>query len=459
MGTERRVLVLLPLLAAAAWWIACDDPGDDDAAPADDDSAQDDDDTTGDDDDTAHGPALYPADQVHSPITQYVADTLHDIAADGPEAAQDVFIKVGDSHTESSSALFCFAGDSVDLGAYGDLEPTLDHFLGGDAAGATPFDRASEAALGGMSTGWVIGGEPSPLELEIDALNPRFALIQYGTNDMQMGNTYASAMWGFYEDMAALLDQCLAAGIVPVLMGIPHRGDLTEAGWWVWPYNDVIRGMAQTRQIPFIDLYLALEHLPDSGLAGDGVHLSTNPDGSCQMTAEGLEHGNNVRNLAWLAALDRAAAVVVDGEPSLDPTEALLVGDGSPEAPYEIPALPFADLSDTGQSPHSNLDLYTGCDSDADESGPELLYRLELSETTSLRAFVLDLEGVDIDIHLLDETATEEGCLHRDHHYVEATLDPGVYHLALDSWTDGGSPLSGEYLLVVSPCHPDDPCG
>ncbi len=50
-------------------------------------------------------------------------------------------------------------------------------------------------------------------------------------------------------------------------------------------------------------------------------------------------------------------------------------------------------------------------------------------------------------------------CLQRDHHYVEATLDPGTYHLALDSWVDGGTPLSGEYLLVVSVCHPDDPCG
>lgn len=458
MDTRWLIVLLMALLLPLA---ACSGDDDDDTAGDDDDTtAGDDDDTTpGDDDDMAYGPALYPAHRVHSPVTSHVADTLRDIAGDGAGAAEDVFIKVGDSHTESSSALYCFAGGSVDLDAHADLEPTLDHFLAGDAAGSTPFDRDSEAALGGMSTGWVIGGDPSPLDLEIDALDPRFALIQYGTNDMQMGTTYASAMWGFYVDLAALLDQCISAGIVPVLMGIPHRGDLTDAGWWVWPYNDVIRGLAQARQIPFIDLYLALDDLPGSGLSGDGVHLSTNADGSCVMTSDGLEHGNNVRNLAWLTALDRSLAVVFDDEPALDATEPLLAGDGSPQAPFQIPMLPFSDLRDTGQSPHSNLDLYTGCDSDTDESGPELLYRLELTETTALRAFVLDLDGVDIDIHLLDDTASEDGCLQRDHHYVEATLEPGTYYLALDSWVDEGTPQSGEYLLVVSPCHPDDTCG
>lgn len=64
---------------------------------------------------------------------------------------------------------------------------------------------------------------------------------------------------------------------------------------------------------------------------------------------------------------------------------------------------------------------------------------------------------MDIDVHLLDATATEEGCLERDHHLVEATVQPGTYHLALDSWVDGADVLDGEYMLVVATCHPDDP--
>jgi lysophospholipase L1-like esterase len=460
---DPRFLLLLIGWFTLAGATACDrDSNDDDSAPGpagdDDDTGPDDDDTGGgddDDDDTTappHGPALYPAGQVHSPIPPFTADALRAMATAG---ADDVFMKVGDSHTVTYGALPCLAGGSVDLGDHAQLQATLEFFIAGDAAGATPFDRDSLAAEGGMTASWAITGQPSPIDQEIAAIGPRFALVQYGTNDMGMGYTYASALWAYYEDMVALLDGCLDQGIVPAVMAIPHRGDATVAGWWVPTYNEVIRGLAQARQIPFIDLYLAVEDIPDQGLGGDGVHMSVGGDG-CDLTADGLQYGNNVRNLTFLQALDRLRAVVVDGEPSLEPAQTLLAGDGSPQAPFEIPSIPFTHAADTSASPHSDLDLYTGCDSDSDESGPEYLYRLEVTEPTRMRAIVLDLEGVDIDIHLLDDTASEGGCLMRDHHLVETTLDPGTYHLALDSWVDDTDVLSGGYMLVVTTCHPDD---
>lgn len=466
MRVHDFVFLLLISTLALAGPTACedsiepDDDDDDSGGPGDDDDDDtgpgDDDDTgPGDDDDTAppYGPVLYPAGHVHSPIPPYTADQLRAMA---DAARPDVFMKVGDSHTTTYGAMTCFADGGVDLGAHGDLDGTLQYFLAGDAAGSTPFDRESLAAEGGQTSSWAISGTPSPLDQEIAAIVPAFALIQFGTNDMGMGYTYASAMYPYYEDMSALIDQCIDAGIVPALMAIPHRGDATVAGWWAPTYNEVIRGLAQARQIPFIDLYLALEDLPDQGLSGDGVHMSTGGSG-CDLSADGLLDGNNMRNLLFLQVLDRLRAVVIDGEPSLEPAEALLAGDGSPAAPYEIPTIPFTHFADTSASPDSRLDLYTGCDSDSDESGPEYLYRLDITETTRLRAIVLDLEGVDIDIHLLDDTATEAGCILRDHHLVETPLEPGTYHLALDSWVDDeGDVLDGEYTLVVTTCHPDD---
>ncbi len=446
---------------AALWLVGCptDGPADDDDTipPVDDDDsagpAEDDDDTV---DEPPYGPALYPGDRTHSPITPYVADTLRDVFDLG-SGRPDVFAKVGDSLTDNSSALACFAGEAVALGDHGDLEDTWLHFLGGDAAGSTPYDRWSLAAEGGMTASWCISGSPSPLEQEIAAIAPSIALVQYGTNDMGMGTTHASAMWGYYEDMVVLIDNCLDQGIVPVLMAIPHRGDYQTADWWVLSYNDLIRGLAQSRQVPFVDLHRELEPIPGHGLSGDGVHFDSAGAGSCVLTEDGLQHGNNMRNLLWLEALDRVAATIEHGAQSLDEAEPLLQGDGSPDQPFEIPGLPFTDLRDTSQSEHSDLALYTGCESDSDESGPEYLYRFEVTEPVRVRAIVADLEGVDIDVHLLDETASEEGCLQRDHHIVEGTLGPGTYHFALDSWSDGEAPMAGEYLFVVTECHPDDP--
>ncbi len=453
----RGLAIFLASILALGGLAGCGDtvdPRDDDDDSGSAGTADDDDTAPDDDDDTTqpYEPALYPAGQVHSPIPPFTADALRAVAS---LPRPDVFMKVGDSHTVTYGALPCFAGDSVDLGDHGGLGPILEFFLAGDAAGATPFDRESLAAQSGMSASWAISGKPSPLDGEIDAITPSIALIQYGTNDMGLGTTHASALWGFYENMSALLDRCLGMGLVPALMAIPHRADSTVAGWWAPTYNEVIRGMAQARQIPYVDLYLALEELPDQGLGGDGLHLNTGGSG-CDLTAAGLQYGNNVRNLAFLQVLDRLHAVLVEGEPQLDAPGVPLAGDGSPSAPFEIPSIPFAHAADTSISPHTNLDLYTGCDSASDESGPEFLYRLEVDEPTRVRAIVLDLEGVDIDIHLLDDTATEEGCLMRDHHLVETTLDPGTYHLALDSWVDGTDVLSGEYMLVVTTCHPDD---
>jgi len=433
---------------------AGDDAADDDVA---DNDASDDD--MADDDTTAqapYAPVLYPADRTHSPIAAFSADAQRSIADQGSLWQPDVFMKVGDSLTDGSSALHCFADGPVDLGAHTGLQSSLEYFLAGDAAGSTPFDRWSVAAEVGMNAGWALSGTPAPLDAEVAAIAPQFALIQYGTNDMGLGTTHESALWGFYESMTALLDRCTEQGIVPALMGIPHRGDSTVANWWVLTYNDVIRAMAQDRQIPYVDLHRELDVIDGNGLSGDGIHLDAANGGACVLTQEGLEYGNNVRNLAWLETLDRIKAVVVDGAPALDDGGDVLTGDGSPDAPFEIPWLPFSDRRDTLDSDHRNLDLYTGCESDSDESGAEFLYRFEVGETVRVRAIVLDLEGVDIDIHLLDETASEEGCLLRDHHLVESTLEPGIYYFALDTWFDGADELAGEYTFVVTTCHPDD---
>jgi len=402
--------------------------------------------------DSMSGPAFYPADIVHSPLTPDVLDHLASIASTHPDARDDVFMKIGASSTVSRSTLYCFAGDDVDLGTHMHLQPTLEHFLGGDAAGATPFDRVTEAALSGMSAGWAISGSPSPVDEELEALNPRFALIHYGTNDMGLGSTHLSAMPGFYDNMTALVAQLSGAGVIPVLTGISHRGDRETADRWVTTYNALIRGMAQQWQIPFIDLHLAMDPLEGHGLASDGIHLNGYSSGSCQLTEAGLAYGYNVRNLIVLEAFDRLRRGLVLDE-VLDSAADTVAGSGAPEDPFTVHTLPFADSRDTRESSHRNQDIYTDCDTDSDESGPEYSYRFDTDETVAIRAVVMDSDGVDIDLHLMNR----DECIARGHHSVEATLAPGSYTFVLDTWVDGdGAEQSGEYLLAVVECDAGD---
>lgn len=401
-------------------------------------------------------PALYPGGQTHSPITPYVADQMREIALLGPDKAEDVFLKAGASSTVSHNTLFCFAEGPVELGEHGHLQGTLDFYLGGDAAGTTPFDRQSDAAAVGQHAGWAIFGDPSPIEVEVDMLSPRVALVHYGTNDMEWASSYPEALVHYHWTMMLLIDGLLLEGIVPVVFGITRRGDYTSAQRWVDSFNATARAIAQSRQVPFVDLYNAIDWLPGHGLAGDGLHLEAYGGGACILDEEGLQHGYNIRNLVALEALDRSVAVLVDDAEGIDEPQPPREGEGTPTAPWVIGALPFTDVHDTSVEGEPFLDEYPGCGSTSDESGPELWYRLDVTETVRIRAFALDMEGVDIDLHLVDESASGEGCIERGNTFVEETLEPGTYHFVLDTWVDEGTPLAGEFLFGLVECAPDD---
>lgn len=415
----------------------------------------------GDPDEEPYAAPLYPGDRTHSPVTAFVRDNLASIRGLAVAAPADVFMKVGASSTVSQHTLHCFANGVVDLDGHEPaLGSTLDFFLAGQAGGATPFDRVTLAAQVGRTAGWAITGSPSPVEQELAAIGPEgpsLALIHYGANDMGMGLTYASALPGYYANMSDLVDLFIDRGVVPIVFGISRRLDKDGADEWVQSYNAVARGIAQARSVPFVDLRLALEHLPGYGLAGDGLHLEAFAGGACILNAEGLGHGYNIRNLIALEMLARLhVALIEDGEVP-DDSAPVLLGEGTVDSPLEIPALPFADTRSSVDGPSLLFDEYTGCAAVQDETGPETIYRLELSETTAIRAIVLDRAGVDIDLHLLDDSASEAGCLERDDSLIERTLEPGVYYFSLDTFVNAqGVEQSGEYTFVLLACEPGD---
>jgi hypothetical protein len=394
------------------------------------------------------GRVVYPLDRRHSPLTADLAENLQAIRERGPDLQDDVFAKVGASATQSGHFMHCFAGTRVDLDGRVALQTTIDHFLAGDADGTSPFERESVTAIAGWHAGRALTEtDPPPIEVEVETILPGYAIVMYGTNDV-----YIVSAETYGQNMLDLTDFLLDRGVVPVLSTFMPNDRDPEQDALVPLYNLVLRGIAQARGTPFVDYHRELVVLPDHGLSSDLIHPSTYRIGSvfapCVFTAEGLGYGYNIRNLVTIESFDRVRRVV-EGEAAPDEDVVRMAGDGSPAAPFEIASLPFTDVRDTFFSPHRRLSSYSGCDATQDESGPELLYRLVLDSPTTVRAMVVSRRGVDVDLHLLDESASEAGCIARAHREITMSLLAGTYHFALDSFTSSAGEQAGEYLFLV----------
>lgn len=406
-------------------------------------------------DDTTTGPELphpelYPYDRVHSPITAYVADSMRAIAA--PMAKDTVFAKIGGTTTASSSFFQCLTTDNAVMDLPPELEATRVHFNVDLGNGVTPYSRESAAAMPAWTSADLRAGMPTPVGAEVAALMPRYAHVLTGTHDL--ASDQPGAMFAFADNLMATVDELIAAGAVPILSTLPQRSDMPAALPYIPRYNAVIRAAAQGRQVPLVDLELALKGLPLTGLAGDGIDLSVNQsamiDRPCFFDEFALQSGYNVRNLESLRALDRAKQVVTDAVPELDPPLPGLQGSGTVDDPYEIPSLPFVDLRSTVTSTSDVLDVYAGvCDDTKDESGPEVVYRLDIAAPVDLRVLVFDRGLVDVDIHVLSSTDPTT-CLKRNDREITGPLTEGEYIIVVDSFAGdvmGGA--AGEYILAV----------
>jgi hypothetical protein len=390
------------------------------------------------------GGVLYAFGRDHSPLTPALVANLQRVAA---RAAHDdaTLMKVGDSHTVSPNFLACFAGMNVDL-AGRPLQSTVDAFKATRIGSTTPFDRTSLAATIGWSATSAIAGSPSPVERELTATNARFATVMFGTNDIGFMNLDA-----YGRNMFTLVDFLLARGVVPIVSSIPPRDDSATADAQVPWYNGVTRALAQSRGVPYVDVHRQLLPLPNHGLAGDQLHLNvyapTGGGRGCLLTMAGLQYGNNVRNLLTLEALSRVRPAVTAGL-STDATAPMLAGAGTASAPFQIPSLPFVDVRETARDGVRGVSTWSGC-STANEGGPEVVYRLEVTRAMTVRATVVSLGTSDIDVHLLRDAVTAASCVARNDKTVTFALTPGTWFLALDTFVSAGVERSGEYALVV----------
>lgn len=387
----------------------------------------------------------YPHGTTQSPLTPSVAAHLRELMERG-DLEDDVFSKIGASATVNRNFLRCFAGPNVDLAGREHLRDTLEHFDGGSP---NPFRRRSESATVGWHAGRAVWGSPSPLAEEVRHADPRFGVVMYGTNDIELGRPLQYA-----ELMTRLVRMLELRGVIPVLTTIMPRDDDEGADRVVRLYNAVVRGVAQRHRVPMIDYHRELAALPDHGLASDELHpnvhfVDGNPRG-CDFGPEGLEHGYNIRNLITLEALDRLRRVVLEGEGPPDRAPEPPSGAGSIGDPIEM-ALPFSHAGDTSRSPHELLDSYEACDADQDESGPEYVYHLSLDEPARVYAMALDEDDVDVDLHVMELGPRGPRCVARADTTLEVELDAGDHYFVVDTYVDrDGDAQAGEFMFVAA---------
>lgn len=241
------------------------------------------------------------------PVVPELSDTARAILLESIAQGRDphAFVKVGDCMTEDPAFLYPLAEGEIDWGEYEGLQVVVEHYAQADE---NPFGRKSQAAAGGFNAASVIdtmwanpefceAGE-TPLSCELRLMNPAVAVIMFGTNDV------------FYLDEAqfdyflrSVLVEAVEAETLPVLSTFPLRPefpDKTEV------FNRIVAQAADDYDLPLINLWRALEPLPNQGVdPEDTTHLTSPDEGTAaQFTDEALETGFAVRNLVTLQALE-----------------------------------------------------------------------------------------------------------------------------------------------------------
>ncbi len=224
----------------------------------------------------------------------------------------NVFTKVGDSNTTNGDFLqpIGMKGDFCNLGAYADLQQTIDFFSVSPLANeANSFVHFSLAAVEGLSStgaldpfwaGDVCQPNESPLACEYRVARPGVAIIMLGLMDVRYKTAGA-----FRDNIEKVIQLSMERGVIPVLTTIVVLPDQERLS-----FDDSIRinihmlDMAEQYDVPFINLWAAVQSLPDFGIGPDRTHLKHKIGAFCSFDGAELLYGGTLRNLLTLQALD-----------------------------------------------------------------------------------------------------------------------------------------------------------
>jgi hypothetical protein len=207
--------------------------------------------------------------------------------------------KVGDCISDNRYFLSPFGWGEYNLGDYYQLQGVIDHF-------ADSLAQDSLAAYDGLVTPAVLDpvfanplaclpGE-TPLRCEYRVRKSSVAIIMFGAQDL----LFVSAN-DFDRNLRRIVHETIEAGVVPILSTFPGN---TQMWNQTIMYNQIVVQVALDYEVPLMNLWLALETIPNHGLGPDGRHLSTPLTYSGDLTGKNLERGYPLRNLVTLQTVD-----------------------------------------------------------------------------------------------------------------------------------------------------------
>lgn len=252
-----------------------------------------------------------PLSQADAPVIpaleEPVASSIKSIHRRGLAAGlrPDVFAKIGDSITAYRPFLYDIGDGAYDLAGAVELGAFIASLRAVTAGeGQNPLNRVSLTARRGWRAGDALTrgtAEPcpalTPVECEVEAIRPAYALVMFGTNDLSFD--YET----FERNLDAIAAMLIARGVIPILSTFPDAPWGEREAALVDDFNTGVIAIAARRGIPVINYWRALQALPERGIGPDGVHPSVSPRGGGDLTADGLRYGYNQRAYTFLTTL------------------------------------------------------------------------------------------------------------------------------------------------------------
>jgi len=238
--------------------------------------------------------ALDPADWKHWPVIPGVPETARQIYLVGQSLGNDphAFSVLGDCQSEPDVFLGIYETDPQAFAALPlDLQETVAWFNGS-------LNRLSPTVRGGTTTGALLWPQwhqnkftctkyETPLLCELRIRNPAFVIVHVGTH-------YENRNEGY---MRAILDQLIAAGVVPILASKADDRELDEH------VNAQYARLAVEYKLPFWNFWAAVESLPNRG-------LYTRTDAAYQGDLYLTDEAAAIQRLTALQALDAVRRAV-----------------------------------------------------------------------------------------------------------------------------------------------------